>query len=1264
MRDFKYYILFTLILTVFHSGFAQQVNPWEESVSTTLQKGLLSGADTKIFRLDKDQLKNALLPVTKGISGKSSVSQVTLTFPDIKGTADYRVSPYSTLSAGLQEKFPEVRSYKGINVSDPSKILYFTLDPYGFHGMIREGHDIHYINPTENTKDTYYIASRKDLLSTDDQCLVLDENAMKSTAEKELLYRGVNDGNLRTYRLAIACTGEYATFHINRAGVSNGTESQKITAVLAAMNTTMTRVNGVFENELAITMEIIANNEEIIFLDSATDGLTNSNGNTLLNEIQDIIDDAIGFTNYDIGHVFSTGGGGVAQVASVCTSNKARGVTGLNSPVNDDFDIDFVAHEMGHQFGATHIFNNSCDDNRSAATAVEPGSGSTIMGYAGLCPANVQGNSDAYFNAISIAQIWDNVTVGNSQCAQLTAIGNNAPVVTEGADHTIPAGTPFVLEGIASDADGDGLTYCWEQQNNEIGEQPPASTATGGPIFRSRAPVSSPKRYFPQASALLNNNLSPTWEVIPTVSRTMDFSLTVRDNNALGGQSTRDDIQIEVHDTGEPFSVSSHTSESVLAGGSTTQVTWNVANTNIAPINTDFVDIYLIVDGNFTNPVLISDNTENDGGQEVIIPGDISSDNVRIMVKADDNIYFALNTATLEVQQSNFALEIPTLEYDVCQPNDLIFTFTYHAYSGFNETTTFSATDVTSGLAVSFSQPTAVNDNTEVEVSVSGTGNTDTGLVSFDLIAESSGGQSNTYPISINLYNTTFEQLTLNTPSDGSSNVLLDNVFTWEEHTNAKSYEIQISQTPNFNTIIETAEVNSPEYVPQMLEGNTQYFWRVRPINDCGEGAFSNAFSFASIPINCNTFTNNNTVNIPSEGTQTITSVIALNEQATLNSLSVSVNITHTFVEDLIITLTSPSGKTATLISQQCGSGQNMNVTFSDDGDPLVCGNLPAVSGTVQPQQSFSIFRNEPVNGNWTLTVNDTFTQDGGTLNSFGLNLCVNGTFEEDSDGDGVFDSIDQCPDTPANSKVDVNGCPIFSVAETNYQLLLTGESCSDNNDGTISITTESSYNYTATLTGLSGNMAVDFTDSASFSNLSAGVYQLCFTVEGEDDYQQCFDINIEEPQSLQVYSVADQRTKTVTLELSGADLYNIELNGITTQTAASTITLDLQEGINNLKVTTNKSCQGIYEEKISLGNLLVAAPNPFTDKVTVYHTMTGEAVSIRIYSLSGRMVYRSEGITNKGQQLEISLGHLQQGMYLLNLTDGQEQKIFKLVKE
>lgn len=1266
MRTILHYTLLTLAVIYSFSSFSQNGEPWKVTTPISAHQDLLTGATVTGYLLDRATVKTILEPTSyRTPKGDAFKSANTLLFPSPEGTMEtYKVVRTRVLSEELAEKFPGIRSYQGASQEHPGRRIYFSMDKSGFHGMIRDGGNTWYLNPTSNGSNEIYLASKTQLNPQSYECRTEGKVVSESLAKTEVQLRSPDDGNLRTFRLALACTGEYANYHINKAGVSTGTDTEKKEAVLAAMNTTMTRVNGIFENDLALTMQLIANNDEIIFLDGADDGLSNDNGSALLGEIQTVIDRIIGFNNYDIGHVFSTGGGGIARVASPCTADKAQGVTGLSVPEGDLFNIDFVAHEMGHQFGATHTFNNSCSENRTSITAVEPGSGSTIMAYAGICPPNVANQSGTYFHAISVQQMYENITEGNSTCAALTALNNTAPELIAPTNYVIPAGTPFVLEAQTTDTNNEAFTYCWEQQDNEITAQPPTSTATEGPVFRSRPPSSSPNRFFPNPEALLANNLSPEWERLPTVARDLNFSILVRDNNENGGQVSRGDLNISIVETESPFSVTSQTSGATLLAGQAETITWEVGGTNASPVNTALVDIFLIVDGDLDNPVLIEEDTPNDGNQQVVIPTGVATSNARIMVKADNNIFFALNRATLSVEQSEFALDLSSLEYSVCVPESLVIPFSYLAYSGFSETTSFTATNVSNGLDIAFSSNSASANNTELTATISNTDQATTGINSFTLVATAAGGTVREYPISLNIYSNTFDAPALQTPANNGSDIYIDAPLTWSDVSNTTSYRIEIATDEAFSNIIESGTTTLPEYFPGELNGNTLYYWRVIPVNDCSEGTPSATFSFTTIAITTAAYENNNSVQIPSSGPQTVTSEIVVDREGDLNKIIVGVNISHTYVEDLTLTLTSPNGTTITLIDQPCGENNDMDVTFDDEGNPLTCGTSPAVSGIVIPKDDLSTFRGAPIKGTWTLTVIDGFDEDGGSINSFSLEVFVNGNFKEDADGDGVFDDIDQCPNTPQGAKVDINGCTIFSLPASNYLIRTEGESCRNNEDGSIEITTERALEYTATLTGNDGFVVADFTQNYTFNNLSAGGYQLCFTVAGEAEYQQCFDIRIDEPEALSVLSKANTSAKTLELALGGADLYFIELNGTTTTTKDNSITLSLKEGINTLTVSTTKSCQGEYKEQFIIGSGLRVYPNPVGNTLHITTADRNTNIEIAIYSITGKRALSKQLTTDQGGHASTGIAELPSGVYLLEIVGASAKKTIKLIKQ
>ena len=426
------------------------------------------------------------------------------------------------------------------------------------------------------------------------------------------------------------------------------------------MTIAMTRVNAIFENDLAITMELV-DNTNIIFLDPDIDPYTNSNGSAMLTQNQTTCDNFIGSSNYDIGHVFSTGRGGVASLARVCVStSKARGVTGSPSPVGDNFYFDFVAHEMGHQFGANHSFNGDegfCTGaNRNDDTAVEPGSGSTLMAYAGFCaPQNVQSHSDLYFHIVSIDEIWTNITSGNSSCGIATNLNSNlfVPTANAGNDFIVPKSTAYLLKGQGSDADNDPITFSWEQIDNEITAVPPSETSTSGALYRSVNPTTDPNRSMPDLNILINGDISSTWEVTPSVAREMNFKLTVRDNNMEAGQIASDDLKVTVTDAAGPFIITSQNTDNLVWSKNTNEIiTWDVAGTTGNGVNTSMVNILLSTDGGKTFSTVLASNTANNGNASISVPN-ITAPKCFVKVEAIGNFFYALNQKSFSIGEFN-----------------------------------------------------------------------------------------------------------------------------------------------------------------------------------------------------------------------------------------------------------------------------------------------------------------------------------------------------------------------------------------------------------------------------------------------------------------------------------------------------------------------------------------------------------------------------------------------------------------------------------
>jgi hypothetical protein len=569
--------------------------------------------------------------------------EIALPLPD-GSFGRFAVVESPVMAPELQARYPGIRTYAGTGIDDPSATVRFDLTPAGFHAFILSAGGTIYIDPIQRGNDRHYQSYYKRDFRPDKVfggCTIVDEDGMSAEIQR-LVAAGLqgSGGQLRTYRAAVATTGEYTAFH-------GGTVALGLAAVVTSMN----RVDAVYEKEVSIRMVLVASNDLIIYTNSSTDPYTNSSGSTMLNQNQTTLDAVIGTASYDIGHVFSTGGGGIATLGGVCRAGlKARGVTGSPSPIGDAFDIDFVAHEIGHQFGGQHPFNGSSGNctgtNRNASTAYEPGSGSTIMAYAGICaPQNLQMNSDDYFLWISIQQIISYSTSGyGNGCPVTTPTGVIAPMAEAGSGgFAIPISTPFALTAAAA-ATGSP-TFCWEEADLGSAGAPDAPVGNA-PIFRSFDPTADPTRTFPKAGDLLNN-VHTIGELLPSYARTLSFKVTVRDVQAGGVGVANDTISFRVASSG-PFVVTSPNTAVSWPGGSQQMVTWNVAGTTVTPVSCASVNLRLSTDGGYTFPTVLVAGTPNDGSELVTLP-DLPTTLARVKVEAAANVFFDISNVNFTI---------------------------------------------------------------------------------------------------------------------------------------------------------------------------------------------------------------------------------------------------------------------------------------------------------------------------------------------------------------------------------------------------------------------------------------------------------------------------------------------------------------------------------------------------------------------------------------------------------------------------------------
>jgi hypothetical protein len=648
-KIFRSIIVFAVLLSTYASLNAQNSSYWNDislsDVQTSGERAIIPER-YRTLTLNVNEIRNVLYtsPQESNVHPQNSGTILYLPLP-YGGFGRFRIVDSPVMEKGLADKYPEIKTYLGQGIDDPYASVRLDLTPQGFHAMVMTVSDMIFIDPYAKG-DTYNYISyfKRDFKPTNEEfhCEVIttENYKKKSQTDKSPL---VSEGFLHTYRVAIAADGEYTIYH-------GGTVALGLAAVVTALN----RVDGVYENECSIRMVLVANDDLIIFTNASTDPYTNNNGSTMLGQNQTTCDNIIGTANYDIGHVFSTGGGGVAYLGCICNaSDKAGGVTGLSAPIGDPFYIDYVAHEMGHQFGGNHTFNcatGSCGGgNRAANAAYEPGSASTIMGYAGICsPNDLQPHSDAYFVAKSLLEIGVYSLGGGWSCAVRTTTGNHNPVVTVGtaAGLTIPISTPFTITGSATDADSDPLTYCWEEYDLGAAGNWNAPVGTA-PIFRSFNPVTTGDRTFPKLSSLLSNT-QVIGEILPTYGRTLTFKLVARDNKTGGGGYGMGTLAMTVSAAAGPFLVTSPNTAVTLNANIPQTITWDVANTTASPVSCANVNIKLSTDGGTTFPITLKSNTPNDGSEIVNLPM-VSTSTARIKVEAADNIFFDISNTNFTI---------------------------------------------------------------------------------------------------------------------------------------------------------------------------------------------------------------------------------------------------------------------------------------------------------------------------------------------------------------------------------------------------------------------------------------------------------------------------------------------------------------------------------------------------------------------------------------------------------------------------------------
>ncbi|TCI92639.1 fibronectin type III domain-containing protein [Tenacibaculum sp. M341] len=850
-------LLFLAISCIFiFKSYAQQI--WQTATNISLsEKSSYISDNYNYLRLNTAHFSSIIKNVPKRNQFKNSSREITLPVSNNKFEV-FQIFEASNFSPKLSAKFPSIKSFIAKSITSNKTARFSYSNSESLHAYVSTNKGTIIINPIAKKSNNYvYYNKRQVDFSSDFECSTIDKVKKAFSNNKSQLNLS-NDNYLRKYRVAIAATGEYSNFFLTG---SETTDQEKKAVVLAAMNNSLTRINGIFERDFGVTMELIDNNDELIFFDETTDPFSADNYNE---QLQATLDNNIGSDNYDVGHLYVHSTriyGNAGCIACVCTDgSKGSAFTAHTDPSSDHFDM-IASHEFGHQFGGYHVQSSpNCRSGNNSE--VEPGSGSSIMGYAGICAPNVQENPDDYFNYVDIRDILE-WTRNGSACAELIPTNNNTPTVNAGEDYIIPISTAFILTGSADDVDDNtSLTYCWEQNNpeNPFSTNTPQSNWALGPLYRSKLPVNSPVRYMPQIEDVVNGNLTPTWEVTPSIARTLDFVLTVRDNATAGPKTASDSMTISVIDNGGAFKVTSQRNNINWNAGQIKTITWDVAGTNQAPINAENVDILLSTDGGYTYTHTLASNKPNNGLANIIVPSiPEGTDKARIMVKPTNNIFYAINSSNISIQISEFVMNFSETELEVCKPNNIEYNFNYKTFLGFNENTFFSVDNLPDGLNATFEPSNASENDTPIKLTISGTNNNVNSEITFNVIG-SSDSTERSIPLSFNIFESEIASPILSLPENNSTEI--NNLATkleWNQDDNIDNYSVEIALDTEFNNIIESTSTEENSYVINTnLNFNTRYYWRIKGENLCSESEFSNTFSFETICSNASNILANN----------------------------------------------------------------------------------------------------------------------------------------------------------------------------------------------------------------------------------------------------------------------------------------------------------------------------------------------------------------------------------------------------------------------
>lgn len=1003
---------FTILLATlfFHSGLYSQAPIWRPLIkeSVSLQPSWNSIKSFSKVNIDFENLKNYLKQSIPAENNQGKTKSLDLPLPD--GTVRrFQIMQSPVMEPEISSKYPEIKTFKGSDGLNYTRIICTdkTLKAY----IISDKGDIIIEALNASNPNEYGVYFGTDINIPDHDisaiCGERGHNILKSIIPKDSwgnqnVAQSIltpNPVTLITYKIAISCTGEFG----QSPTLGGGTTA----SVIAKMADALTYANAVYEKDFAIHFNMVNNNDRIVFLDPDTDPFDNTgSGGYLLGQNTSVINPRIGPFLYDVGHVFNnscTDVGGIANLGVVCNrESKANGVTCWYTS-----EVAYVAqrifcHEMGHQFSASHTFSN-CNGNESG-TMYEPGGGTSIMSYQGLCGAlNLESGAPPhpnFFHSCSLEQIIG-FTRNYITCGTKSDPLNNYPEskVLTAQNLVLPIRTPFELKGFGFDMEDTSLTYNWEEYDNGPYGSTLGDVSSTGPLFRTFFPSTSPNRTIPQWSSIFNsspnNPNNDVREYLPFESRNLNFRFVVRDNHPGAGGASYSSLAMKVNDQSGPFKITfPNATSDRLFKNACNKIKWDVANTFNLPVNCKKVDILLIRNRETNNPIILKTNTDNDGVELVDIPDLGTNVRVRVCVRAADHIFFDISDRDITIVDAttigvNMGV-VPNV-LNVCLPQLAqvkIKSCSFGNYSG--KLKLFIEAGLPQGTTYSFGK-TELSESDETDLSIDANNLLTKSNFTITVAAITSQGDTLRDELTINAIKNDFSDQQLIYPKNGERNIIETPVFHWLKSINASIYAIEIATSPSFGSTIIFSQKNISNdtlLLPVLLKENKIYYWRIIPSNDCGQGSISPIYAFQTVNKVCveQAYTGN-PIGLFTNRTHSIQIPINFNGQISdINFNNVEINADA--VQDVILSLISPKGTKVKLFNKNCGVTVDFNCSF-DDQAPIPIDCPPLFNKRMRPYEALSAFNGENLQGNWVLEVVTSNLFRDGTVRNFTFQYCA-----------------------------------------------------------------------------------------------------------------------------------------------------------------------------------------------------------------------------------------------------------------------------------